>query len=209
MIDFEQTIISQYANSPTIMAICSNMNDYIDPRANLDDFFDFVWNVDTAEGFGLDIWGRIVNISRVIRIPSDVPFFGFSTGTTPFDEAAFYTGQESTEPYTLDDDDYRKLILVKAMANISSTNSPSLNQLLQNVFAGRGRCYVSDMGNMTMRYTFEFLLTPVDLGIIYYSGAMARPAGVRMLVFNADLPFFGFQEAGTSAAPFDEGVFYA
>ena len=64
MINVEQTIISQYANSATISQLVRNMNTYLDPRADFDTFFDFVWNVDTAQGFGLDIWGRIVNIRR-------------------------------------------------------------------------------------------------------------------------------------------------
>ena len=70
MIDVERTIISQYANSATIVQLVQNMNTYLDPRADFDNFFDYVWNVESAQGFGLDIWGRIVGISRELLIPA-------------------------------------------------------------------------------------------------------------------------------------------
>ena len=211
MIDVEQTIISQYGNSATITQLVRDMNTYLDPRADFDTFFDFVWNVETAQGFGLDIWGRIVNISRELQIPADATYFGFSDalpGSFPFGEQPFYGGTPgATSTYRLADDAYRQLILIKALANISATNAPSLNQLLQNMFAGRGRCYVNDLGGMALRYTFEFDLTPYEFAIMTQSGALPRPAGVNASLFQSALPLFGFSEAGVSAAPFGQGVF--
>lgn len=211
MLNVEATIISQYGNSATITQLVRNMNTYLDPRADFDTFYDFVWNVETAQGFGLDIWGRIVNVSRELQIPPDPNFFGFSDalpGSYPFGEQPFYDGTPgATSTYRLADDAYRQLILVKALANISATNAPSLNQLLQNMFAGRGRCYVNDLGGMALRYTFEFDLTPYEFAIMTQSGALPRPAGVNASLFQSTLPLFGFSEAGVSAAPFGQGVF--
>lgn len=211
MIDVERTIISQYGNSPTILQLIQNMNAYLDPRADFDAFFDYVWNVDTAQGFGLDIWGRIVNIRRELQIPNAPVYFGFKDalpGSYPFDEAPFYDGTPpATQTYKLADDAYRKLILTKALANIASSNAPSINQLLQNMFADRGRCYVNDMGGMQFRYTFEFDLTSQEYAIVTQSGVLPRPAGVNAILFQSALPLFGFSEAGLSAAPFGQGVF--
>ena len=211
MIDVERTIISQYANSATIVQLVKNMNEYVDPRADFDAFFDYVWNVETAQGFGLDIWGRIVGISRELLIPAAPLYFGFKDalpGAYPFNDQPFYDGTvPATQTYKLADDAYRQLILVKALANISATNAPALNQLLQNMFAGRGRCYVNDLGGMALRYTFEFDLTPYEFAIMTQSGALPRPAGVNASLFQSALPLFGFSEAGVSAAPFGQGVF--
>ena len=211
MLNVEATIISQYGNSATITQLVRDMDQYIDPRSDFDAFYSFVWNVETAQGFGLDIWGRIVNISRELQIPTDPNFFGFSDalpGSYPFGEQPFYGGTPgATSTYRLADDAYRQLILVKALANISATNAPSLNQLLQNMFAGRGRCYVNDLGGMALRYTFEFDLTPYEFAIMTQSGALPRPAGVNASLFQSALPLFGFSEAGLSAAPFGQGVF--
>lgn len=216
MIDVEKTIISQYGNSPTILQLITNMNTYIDPRADIDNFYNVVWNVDTAIGFGLDIWGRIVNISRSLKIPLDQDYFGFQSGSDdwePFNQAPFYDrNNTSTQTYLLGDDAYRQLILVKALANISSTNAPSINQLLQNMFMGRGRCYVNDLGNMQLRYTFEFMLTPLELAIMTQSGALPRPSGVSAIIFTTEMPVFGFaiDDEPFNQAPFiQQGAIYA
>ena len=68
-----QTIVSQWGNSPTILALIESFNAAVDPAPDLDAFLTHVWQVDTAQGFGLDIWGRIVDIERIIHVPSDTP----------------------------------------------------------------------------------------------------------------------------------------
>jgi hypothetical protein len=183
MINVEQTIISQYGNSATISQLIRNMDNYIDPRADIDNFYDVVWNVETAEGFGLDIWGRIV---------------GLPTGRFIY-----------TSPVTiLDDTQFRTLILLKALSNISITTSPTFNQLLQNLFVGRGRAFVSDQGSMQMRYTFEFPLEPFEIQIMAQPDIFLRPAGVQVGILVITLPVFGFSEAGTiTSAPFGQAPF--
>ena len=185
MIDVESTIISQYGTSSTIGQLVANMNENIDPRADFDAFYDYIWNVNTAQYFGLDIWGRIVNIGRELQIP-DVPlYFGFDEAYPdfyPFDEQPFYNGVTATKTYVLGDTAYRKLVLLKALTNISATTITSLNQLLQNYFADRGRCYVVETGVMQGTYAFEFLLDPVEFAIMTQSKAIPRPAGVVITI---------------------------
>lgn len=204
MLNVEATIISQYGNSATITQLVRNMDQYIDPRTDFDTFFDFVWNVETAQGFGLDIWGRIVNISRELQIPEAGPFFGVAPDSAPLAQGPFWSGSDATNTYRLADDAYRQLILVKALANISATNAPSLNQLLQNMFVGRGRCYVNDLGGMQIRYTFEFLLTDYEIAIMTQSGALPRPAGVGAILINVEMPIFGI---APDSAPLGQGPF--
>ena len=72
MENVSQTILSQYANSPTITQLIQNMDGYIDPSADIDSFYDMIWNIDSAVGKGLDIWGKIVGLEngRKLTIPS-------------------------------------------------------------------------------------------------------------------------------------------
>lgn len=218
MLDVGRTIISQYANSPTLRQLIEDINEYIDPRVKLDQFYDFVWNVDTAVGFGLDIWGRIVGVSRLLRIPNNSKILGFSNDSVPpdwapFNQGTFYTGVSSSQAYFLPDNEYRTLILTKALANITATNAASLNLLLRNLFPGRGRVYVRDNGSMSMTFVFEFQLTPAEYAILTESGALPHPAGVRYNVVVIPVGpgsggRFGFREAGSSAKPFNFGVYY-
>jgi hypothetical protein len=212
MQNVDKTIISQYANSPTLKALIYNFNQYIDPLTDFDNFYNYVWNVETAQGFGLDIWGRIVNVGRVLKIPNAPNYLGFSQatpGAQPFGQAPFYSGASSTSNFALSDPAYRTLIMVKALANISRTTAPAINQLLSNLFAGRGRVYVNDLGGMKFRYTFEFLLTAYEYAIVTQSGALPIPGGVEVSLLNSSLPVFGFKEMGAGAAPFGQAPFLA
>lgn len=74
--DIWSTVISQYANSDILTTLITNLFDYIDPTKNLESFFDLIWNVDTAEGYGLDVWGRIVGVNRILQV-SVGTWFGF------------------------------------------------------------------------------------------------------------------------------------
>lgn len=182
--DFMATVISQYANSATLLELIADFADYIDPAANLDAFFNLVWNVDTAQGHGLDVWGRIVGVSRVLRLPSNVPYFGFeqSSDAHSFNEGVFYKGSEATQNFALSDTAYRRLILAKALANISDGSIASINQILVSLFSAYGNCYVTDGGDMTMTYTFGSTLSVVDFAIVSQSGVLPRPVGVSATV---------------------------
>lgn len=181
-----KTIISQYANSPVITQLIENMDSYLDQTANFDDFFDLVMNVDTAQGWGLDVWGRIVAVSRTLTI-SVGDFLGFEEAGTPaqpFNQAPFYNGQQISDNVVLTDSAYRILIFVKALANICDGSIPAINQILLNLFPHRGNCYVVDGLNMTMQYKFDFGLSPVELAIIQQSGALPRSTGVSVSVVS-------------------------
>ncbi len=213
MIDVERTIISQYANSPTLVQLVQNMNEYIDPRANMAAFYNAVWNVNTAVGFGLDIWGKIVGVSRLLQIPGADPIVGFDNASnpddwTPMSQGRFARENEVTTSYELPDDAYRVLVLVKALANITATTAPGINQLLRNLFPHRGRAFVRDLGNMAMEFVFNFTLTPVEFAILTQSNAMPHPAGVFYSVTVIPINvYFGFKGA-PGALPFNQGVFY-
>lgn len=216
----DATVISQYANSPTLVALVENFGQYFDPTANLTDFFNVVWNIDTAVEFGLDIWGIILCVSRVIQIPGTSGSFGFENSDTPPDwqdfgntaipaaGGPFYSGQIVGDSYKLNDGPYRTLLLTKALANICATTAPALNALITNLFPGRGVCYTVDRGAMQMSYVFLFPLTTIEYAILADSGVLPHPAGVGVNVAVIDTEFFGFKEAAPLVNPFGYGVFY-
>jgi hypothetical protein len=183
-----QTILSQYANSPRILALIESFSDAINADGLSDLFYDSILNIDTATGYGLDIWGRIVNVRRALYVPGGQTgrLAGFAEALSAtwfgFGQAPFNTSNHQTPNYILLDDDYRRLILVKALSNISDRSIPSMNAALMQMFAGQGNVYVSDLGSMTAAYVFDFTPTPLDLAILQQSGAFASPSGVLMSI---------------------------
>jgi len=180
--DFVKTLISQYANSPILFQLIENLNTYFDQTEIGDALYDMFWNIDTAQGVWLDVWGRVVGVSRIIPIASG-NYFGFEeagSSVEGFNQLPFYNGQALTSNYAVSDKVFLILILAKAFANISDGSIPSINQLLLNLFPGRGRCYVVEGANMTMTYTFEFALSQGEQAIIVNSGVLPRPSGVHV-----------------------------
>lgn len=99
MIDYRQTVITQYRDSPTLMRLLDDWNDDIDPRAFFSAWLVNVWSIETATGYGLDIWGRIVGVSRIIKIQSG-KYLGFSEADDlteePWNTAPWYVGNDNT-----------------------------------------------------------------------------------------------------------------
>jgi hypothetical protein len=181
--DWLQTLLMQYANSKILFTLCNNMAQYIDPTLNLDEFFDVLWNVDTAIGVGLDNWGAIVGVGRVLQLPNISSFFGFEESGTPttrtgFGQSSFFSGQSVTGNFTLTDAAYRPLVLTKALANICDGSIPAVNQILINLFPGIGNSYVADGLDMTETYTFSAPLSALQQAIVQNSGVLPRTVGV-------------------------------
>lgn len=183
--DIWATIISQYANSPILTQLIINLQECIDQTRNLDSFYDLIWNVDTAVGYGLDVWGRIVAVNRVLHLASGPPYFGFADDGQkdyePFGPGGvgpFFNGQPLTSNFILSDDGFRVLILAKAFSNICDGSIKSINRLLQTLFGTSGKSYVVDNRDMTFNYVFEFPLSALQLAILTQSGVFPKPTGV-------------------------------
>ena len=189
-VDASATFLAQYAQSPILTSLIQSANVAIDPTADFANFLANVWNVYTAKGFGLDIWGRIVNVPRTINIPALSDFIGFEEALPdahPFNQAPFYSGPQPGTLYTLTDDAYRVLILTKALANISSFTAMSVNALLNFMFNGqgvtRGSCYVLETSApMQIEYVFNFPLQSWEAAILEQASLMPRPAGVGITI---------------------------
>jgi Protein of unknown function (DUF2612) len=180
------TIISQYANSSVLDAMILSFNAAVDQTQNIDNFYAMIWNIQTAQGYGLDVWGRIVGVTRTIKLPiaPSSEYFGFEeaagswVGFSPVDGGSFFGGGAVTSNFNLSDAEFQLLILAKAAGNISDGSIESINNILLNLFPGRGDCYVIDNQNMTMEYFFTFQLTVIEQAIIAQTNVLPRPVGV-------------------------------
>lgn len=199
-------LIKQYQHSPIIKKLVENhffyFNNFI-----FDDFYKIVWNINTAQGFGLDIWGRIVGVNRLLKVTELFDKFGFNNSQlNTFNNGVFFSGEPESNNFELTDNAYRVLILAKALSNISACDCQSINAVLQNLFPNRGRAYVNDLGDMRMRYTFEFFLEPWEKSVLLSAGALPRPSGVQIHIAQIPTPnTFGFN--GQGLAPWNSGTF--
>ena len=190
-------IQSQYAASVRITALLQSAKDHILPDADIALFYDNMFNVLTAQGVGLDVWGNIVGMTRYI--PSH---------------------EDPTITLTLDDDNYRKLIMHKAAANIMDSTLYSMNTLLKQLYPNY-TCYVQlasnfqtdgdrtyDANPMSLNYVFiNHRLDNLERSIFDAVGDSNRGAGVEWNLYEyMQEDVFGYRDS--LLQPFDQGVFF-
>lgn len=200
--------MKQYSG-PVMNQVRENIRAYFSTDAAFDAFYNIVFNVDTAKGFGLDIWGRIVAQERFIRIETEEEYFGFDEADNdwyPFNDGVFFDGTGATTNYRLSDDAYRLLIKMKAFANLAQTNIPSMNYMLMQLFGSQGRVYVQDLGNMAINIVFDSQPSVFQKGVLN-SGVFPHPGGVHVTFqyMNPD-DFFGF--FGSGFQPLNQAPFF-
>lgn len=215
MKNVKDTILTQYADSPKLRSLIETFNDALDLEKITEEFIASVWDISTAGTYGLDVWGKIVGVSRLLKVEQASTNFGFDEAFTSasnnapksFDEAPFYNGPLQTQTYRLSNDAYRTLIMAKAMSNITDCSIPNINRLLNYLFGTKGQVFVAVTGVMSIRYVFLFELSDVGRAVILNSNAITKPAGVSVGLMIVDpVTTFGFAEAGLQ--PFDNGTFF-
>lgn len=200
----DETILSQYSASPHILDLTQGFALRIDPAPDIDLFFEKVFDIDTAQGWGLDNWGRILGVPRGVQVAT-VDWFGYyGSQLQPWNNAPFFNDQQATNNYPLTDEAYRKLLLYKAAANIGTADAASINRLLSQIFPTFD--HVVDNLDMSIRAVFNDYLEPVEVGILNTYGALNKGAGVQWVYLSVNPnEVFGFDNSGFQ--PFDQGVF--
>lgn len=210
MRDFERTVLSQYSSATKLCALITTFNDYIDQNANLEAFYNLIWNVDTAVGAGLDIWGRIVGVERVLTV-TETDFFGFQQGGwRGWNQAPFYTGKLTSTNYRLTDEAFRALIMAKAAANITDSSIPAINRILMTLFPGRGNAYVAEGQYVKQVFAFGFAEAGDKVGWNQAPFGQARssyPTGMKLTyVFEFSLAPFEVAIVTSGVLPKPTGV---
>ena len=189
--ELQPYILTQYSASPTITKLLSDFRDEIDTQADMATFEQNMFDIETASGIGLDIWGKIIGISRTIQL--------------------------SDSTVTLDDEHYRKLLMYKALANITDASLATLNKLLPLLFedasfsvrnviieAKNGDEYYNSYP-MHVRYTIDGELSELDAALFSAGGTLSLAAGVGWSLLATQGRVFGFD--GSGLQPFNRGTF--
>lgn len=198
-----RTIQSQYGASPHIIGVITGAAKSIDPVKDIQTFYDMIFNPKTAQGVGLDIWGRIVGVNRYLTVDNE-DFFGFyGSLLNPFNQAPFYIHGD-TNHFRLSDEAYRALIFLKAAANIGNATLPSLKQTLTTLF--ENPVLIMNIGEMKVRVVFTFYLSAYERALFSTYGLLNLGAGVGFELYQVDTEnTFGFK--GSGLQPFGQGIF--
>lgn len=97
------TVMKEYSNSATLLQLLAYADQWIDTSQFTSDFLANVWNISTAVGFGLDIWGRILGVNRYLQItaPTTGAYFGWNIAPTALASHRIGTGDGGTATFTV------------------------------------------------------------------------------------------------------------
>ena len=206
--DIADTVQSQYATSKRMRAVIDAFWQAINPKSDIDLLYKKLVNPRTAEGWGLDIWGRIVAIGRsYLAVEDDTPYFGFdppegvkNERLNSFGNAPFY--KQIMGKVRLADTMYRTYVFLKALINISNSSLASLNQAVKLLFPDAD-IQILHTGTMVLRVLVLSPLSESDKAAL--DNLSWIPAGVGLEMYQVITPTFGF--AGTGLKNFNNGTF--
>ena len=206
--DIAETVQSQYATSKRMRAVIDAFWQAINPKSDIDLLYRKLVNPRTADGWGLDIWGRIVAIGRsYLAVEDDTPYFGFdppegvkNERLNSFGNAPFY--KQIMGKVRLADTMYRTYVFLKALINISNSSLASLNQAVKLLFPDAD-IQILHTGTMVLRVLVLSPLSESDKAAL--DNLSWIPAGVGLEMYQVVTPTFGF--AGTGLKNFNNGTF--
>ena len=141
----------------------------------IQEFYENIYNLDTAVNIGLDLWGERLNFPRTIKYIDEI------------------TGKESA--VTLQDDEYRLVLQIATLKLYTKMSVPGINKTLKELFAFyNARAYTVDNQDMTY-VNFIFLWEIPDYLKQAFSNydLLPHPMAVGTRYREALAQIFGFK----------------
>jgi hypothetical protein len=177
-VDLLQCLLWQYNEATALQTLIDRKQKWFDAvqQKFWTDWISDVFDLTTANDFGLAVWAAILDVPLVIVPEAQLtkPLFGFGEFNVGFTQGNFASAQMLSSLTT----EQRRLVLRMRYFQITTRGAvPEVNAFLAQVF-GEGVVYVEDLGDMKIRYVFtqqpssavELILTEFDV--------LPRPAGV-------------------------------
>lgn len=205
-VDLLRALLWQYNKAERLEGLLRQKQAWYD--ANQSEFWDDwvrdVFDLRTANDFGLAVWSIILDLPLTIAgtpDPAGKPVFGFATYHKNFTRGNF-TGRTGSP---LSTSQKRILLQLRYFQLVTRGTVPEVNAFLGKVFADLGTVYVLDDLDMTIRYIFPPM--PAALrNVIEQFDLLPRPAGVKVTLTVLRAPGgFGF---GVYHKNFTRGNFY-
>lgn len=163
-----------------------------------------VFDLRTANDFGLAVWSIILNLPLAIAAEPDdpgKPIWGFDQYFENFENGNF----ASVSGTALTTEQKRLVLRLRYFQLVTRATVPEINAFFSYLFAGYGPVYVND-GDMVALYVFEFALPESLLLVLTEYDLLPRPAGVKVdSVFTLSIGEWGF---GRHYQNFNNGNFY-
>lgn len=205
-VDLLRALLWQYNDAARLEGLLRQKQDWYDANQSAfwEDWARDVFDLQTANNFGLTVWAIILGVPVFIISPdaADKPIWGFEQYHENFNNGNFAT----TSGKNLTLEQKRLILQLRYFQLVTRGAVPEVNSFLAYVFSPFGAAYVVDGYAMDARYVFTFpLSSDLELVLTEYD-LLPRPAGVKVsFITQGDADGFGF---GRYHEPFNNGNFY-
>ena len=215
-VDVLRGLIWQYNNAQRLMGLLERKQTFYDEqhRDFWRDWIRDVFDIRTANDFGLSVWGKILNLplaEQEFDSPDDYLAFTFSDvvgidatlPTSNFSNGNFAT---TTGLVSLNTEQKRLLLRLRYFELISTGTVPEINRFLNVLFDDSNLlAYVRDNNNMTIDYVFGRLPNSEVLYVLQNFDALPRPSAVSTNLVIDVVKSWAF---GTRRLNFNRGNFF-
>lgn len=180
-IDLNDCFLWQYDLASNLQQLMFNKQAFnsVNVSQFWNNFITNVFNIDTANTFGLELWGIVLGIKR----PSYI---------------------DNGQTIIFSDDQYRVVIKGQLLLMNSNGSCHDINTYLEWLFSEP--IFVQDYFNMSITIVVFHTPTPEELAVLNMDGFLPRPSGVLVnLEVVSQTEVFGFY--GQELSTFDNGAF--
>jgi hypothetical protein len=180
-VDVLRAVLWQYDSAPNLVALLTAKNAWYDQnhRQFWLDWYADVFDLRTANDFGLAVWAIILDIPLELPKAEELGtkrVFGFGPNNINFNNSNF----RPASGITLTTKQRRQVLQLRYFKLYTRGAVPELNEFLAGLFAEEGGAYVVDNLDMTATYHFNFTLSQ-DLKLLLNKfDLLPRPSGVSV-----------------------------
>ena len=180
-VDLVRALLWQHDNATALRSLIESKQDWynINQATFWANWYRDVFNIDTANDFGLAVWGRILNVGLGLQVDSTIgiPHFGFGIYHRNFNNGNF--ARATSGEQALSTDQKRLIIRLRYYQLISRGTVAEINEAMARIFGDLGQVFVRDPLDMSkVTYVFKFTPSSRVRLILDRMNLLPRPSGI-------------------------------
>lgn len=206
-VDLLRALLWQYNDAARLQSLLQSKQDWynVNQKEFWENWYRDVFNLQTANDFGLAVWAIILDVPLLVASqgdPPSKPIWGFGQYRKNFNNGNFASISSSL----LTTEQKRLILRLRYFQLYTRATVPEINAFLGDLFAPYGSGYVIDNLDMTARYIFFNPLPSALATVLTEFDLLPRPASVKI-----DFEILGVNDSwgfGVNHENFTNGNFY-
>ena len=208
-VDILAALLWQDNNASNITGLLTYKQDWYDVNQEQfwEDWYTNVFNLQTANDFGLAVWSIILDLPLFYQLDNgSPPIFGFSGSTSGrynFNNGVLASPRQG---YSLTTAQKRIALQLRYFDLVNNMAIPEINKFMNFVFQDLGLFYCINNYYETMTYVYMFQIDATLLEVLIQYDLLPRPATVNLKIYDGLKPVFGFNGSTSGRYNFNNGV---